>query len=178
MGSVSSVEQGRPEGAEVYYELSAQDIERFWAKVDQSGECWLWTAGRDKQGYGRFGLRVGGRATSVLAHRLSFQIANGYLCRALQVDHRCHVEACVNPAHLRLTTSKQNTEHRSKAKIHSSSGVRGVYWHKHTKQWAVRVGHNRQQHHIGYFRSIPEAEQAAIAARNKFFTHNDVDRAS
>ena len=29
--------------------------ERFWAKVDKSGDCWLWTGAVDKgTGYGRF----------------------------------------------------------------------------------------------------------------------------
>jgi hypothetical protein len=26
---------------------------RFWARVDKSGECWLWTGPRDKDGYGK-----------------------------------------------------------------------------------------------------------------------------
>lgn len=28
--------------------------ERFWSKVDSSGECWLWTAVLNSAGYGRY----------------------------------------------------------------------------------------------------------------------------
>jgi DNA adenine methylase len=28
-------------------------IDRFWAKVDTSGDCWLWTASTDRYGYGQ-----------------------------------------------------------------------------------------------------------------------------
>lgn len=30
--------------------------ERFWAKVDKSGECWLWTSAISPGGYGAFWL--------------------------------------------------------------------------------------------------------------------------
>ena len=30
--------------------------ERFWIKVDKSGECWLWTGGCFTNGYGSFRL--------------------------------------------------------------------------------------------------------------------------
>lgn len=42
--------------------LTPADEARFWSKVDKSGGpdgCWLWKAGLDKHGYGRFG--AGGR---------------------------------------------------------------------------------------------------------------------
>ena len=30
---------------------------RFWAKVDTSGDCWLWRASCDEDGYGLFSER-------------------------------------------------------------------------------------------------------------------------
>ncbi len=54
--------------------------ERFWAKVDKNGPlwngtpCWMWTAGKDKYGYGRFNLpRVGG----VPAYWVSWMLLRG-----------------------------------------------------------------------------------------------------
>lgn len=32
-------------------------MERFWSKVDRSGECWTWKAYRNARGYGYFALR-------------------------------------------------------------------------------------------------------------------------
>lgn len=43
--------------------------DRFWEKVDQSGECWLWTGGTSTNGYGRFS--VNGRMVN--AHRWAYE---------------------------------------------------------------------------------------------------------
>jgi hypothetical protein len=29
-------------------------IDRFWSKVEKTKTCWLWTAGKDFDGYGQF----------------------------------------------------------------------------------------------------------------------------
>ena len=29
-------------------------MERFWSKVDKSGDCWLWTASCARSGYGQY----------------------------------------------------------------------------------------------------------------------------
>jgi hypothetical protein len=68
---------------------------RFWSKVDRSGSCWLWTARRNRDGYGIFWFD--GR--SWFAHRWSYEQAAGPV-GDLSLDHLCRVRACVNPAHL------------------------------------------------------------------------------
>lgn len=85
--------------------MTPSDIARFWSKVDQTGECWLWTAAVDRDGYGR--LKVARRWRS--AHRLSVFIATGEEPpRNLHVCHRCDTPACVNPAHLFLGDHQMN----------------------------------------------------------------------
>lgn len=79
-------------------------IERFWAKVDKTGDCWLWTAFR-RRGYGRF--TVNGRMVN--AHRYSFELAGGTVPDGLVLDHLCRNRSCVNPAHLEPVTSRVNT---------------------------------------------------------------------
>jgi hypothetical protein len=44
--------------------------ERFWSKVDKSGECWLWTAALTSEGYGVFGIYPG---VAKRAHRLAYE---------------------------------------------------------------------------------------------------------
>ena len=84
-------------------------IERFWAKVDKTSECWLWTGAllnkRDPQKhYGRLMIRP----RVVLAHRLSWQIHFGKIPAGLDVLHSCDHPRCVRPGHLFLGTHLDN----------------------------------------------------------------------
>lgn len=78
--------------------------ERFWNKVDKSGDCWVWTAAPDTAGYGQF--RFEGK--NVKAHRVSFFFEHGYWPRIAR--HSCDNPPCVNPAHLLDGSYKDNTD--------------------------------------------------------------------
>ena len=138
--------------------------ERFWAKVNRTDTCWLWTAALKGKGYPDFW--GGGNG---YAHRYSYELHYGPIPLGMEIDHVCGVKHCVNPEHLRLATSSQNKENLRK------SG-RGIYWCKRSSRWFVRVTKDYVLHDGGRFDSYEEAEQAAIALRNKLFTHNVMDR--
>lgn len=78
--------------------------ERFSEKVNVTSTCWLWTAGRSSNGYGKY--RVG--RSTVRAHRFAYERLVGPILPGLQLDHLCRVRACVNPAHLEAVTQKVN----------------------------------------------------------------------
>ena len=60
--------------------MSVRDIDRFFAKVRGGDECWEWTAARDPNGYGRFGIG----SLTYLAHRVTYYLAAARAARTEQ----------------------------------------------------------------------------------------------
>lgn len=150
--------------------------ERFWMKVQKGPGCWLWTGG-SRDGYGTFTERYRGKTH--LAHRLAYELVLGPVPEEKQLDHRCRNTLCVNPAHLRPVTHKQNMEHQAGAHRNSSTGVLGVTHRKRDGRFVAQVGHYGQVHRVpGSFAELKEAAEAVKALRLSLFTHNDVDRRS
>lgn len=77
--------------------------EFFWDHVQKGDGCWEWQAGRNTNGYGEFG-RYG------LAHRYSWQLANGESPGKRWVLHRCDNKRCVRPDHLFIGDRRANVD--------------------------------------------------------------------
>lgn len=80
--------------------------ERFWAKVTQDGDCWLWMGSKVGTGYGHFAQ--GGENKMILAHRWAYEAMVALIPEGLELDHLCRVKNCVNPAHLEPVTHAVN----------------------------------------------------------------------
>ena len=95
-------EYWRRKGIPVYVEPSAAD--RFWEKVDKSGDCWEWTAARLPRGYGVFSWEQ----RQGYAHRFSYEQSVGPIPDGLEIDHLCRNPPCVRPDHLEAVTRREN----------------------------------------------------------------------
>lgn len=72
--------------------------------------CWLWTGTLNNGGYGYFKSIADrkGLGRGDIAHRFSHELFKGKVPNGMSVLHSCDVPNCVNPAHLRIGTSKEN----------------------------------------------------------------------
>ena len=109
-------------------------MDRFWNKVHKApgvNSCWIWTASKDRHGYGQF--KLDGMVKR--AHQVSWKIHKGefspYLC------HSCHNRACVNPEHLYEGSHASNMRDKQD---------RGLSWSKYSDDLVVRI---RRVHALG-----------------------------
>ena len=146
--------------------------ERFWAKVNKTDGCWLWTRCTDRDGYGRFGVDAD---RVVYSHRFAWELVNGPVPPGKELDHMCYITQCVNPDHLRVLTPKQHRENRRGPQRNSTSGFRGVTFDKQRNKWMAIARNYGKNIYGGRFDTAEEANEAAIALRRKLFTHSDMD---
>jgi hypothetical protein len=78
--------------------------ERFWAKVEKTDTCWLWSGHTVTNGYGTIGVDK----RRVLVHRYAYELLVGPIPDGLHLDHLCRVRTCVNPDHLEPVTNREN----------------------------------------------------------------------
>ncbi|WP_053197411.1 HNH endonuclease signature motif containing protein [Streptomyces viridochromogenes] len=83
--------------------------QRFWDKTrsEDTGyrtPCLTWTAFKQPNGYGKFGLN----GKSQYAHRVAYEALIGPIAAGLMIDHLCRNRACVNVEHMEAVTNKVN----------------------------------------------------------------------
>ena len=154
-----------------------QDVARFWEKVAKNG-CWVWMAARNSHGYGHFVLwnKATKQRADIGAHVFAWEITNGPIPPGLELDHQiCRNKACVNPAHMVLTTKAGNllepdgAAGKQRAKTHCPRGHALVDGNLLNGRWRVcRACHNeRDRVRRRYHALIQKSSTPTRAMRRK-----------
>jgi len=93
--------------------------------------CWQWNGAKQPTGYGQ--MWNGERPEQ--AHRIAYRLFVGPIPDGYEVDHLCRNRSCINPAHLRIVTHREN--------MRCSLTVMGENARKtHCKRGHALSGHN------------------------------------
>ena len=84
-----------------------------------------------------------------------------------QLDHINRNTTDNRIENLRPVSASQNASNRTLFKT-STSGYKGVSWHKASNKWFVYVDVNKKRKNIGYFEDLELADLVATEARNKY----------
>lgn len=147
-------------------QYTPKDVARFWARVDKSGDCWIWTGYLMPKGYGSLylgykpveGKKRRAYPIGITAHRFSYILHYGEIPPGMSVCHKCDNRACVRPDHLWLGTNGDNVRDMY---AKGRGGYHGIPGELHpsaklTEQqvYAIRARHRQlvnelaEEHHV------------------------------
>ena len=130
--------------------------------VIQENGCWEWVGYIDRHGYGVLDQRR--------AHRVVYERAKGPIPEGLQTDHLCRNRKCVNPDHLELVTSRENTLRGNSFVARQARQTHCIRGHEFTMENTLRTSCGKRQCRAcsrAYKRPSQRAAEAALAAWRK-----------
>jgi hypothetical protein len=122
---------------------------------------------RSPDGYAEGFVRVDGKTKKVYMHRILLSPPAD-----MDVDHINGNRLDNRRCNLRIVTRGQNLQNIRAAKSNSQTGVRNVCWDKKHKRFAVYLKVSGKTKALGRFKTLEEAERAAVEARRLHYTHS------
>lgn len=84
--------------------------------VDPETGCWVSNYSRTPSGYSTLTIKDRGeKSEAFLGHRASWTHVNGQIPAGMTIDHMCFNKPCVNPAHLRVLSNRDNARRQKGA---------------------------------------------------------------
>lgn len=140
-------------------------VARFWAMVTKTDGCWIWDGAASNKGYGQ--VNPGRHSMSpALAHRVSWELANGPIPDGVCVLHRCDVRLCVRPDHLFLGGIAENNldmARKRRGRRSKKNLPRGVY--TVGRRYAAKLHGRGGGKYLGCFATAEEAGAAVERER-------------
>ena len=136
---------------------------------------WILYAGRYAARTGRHGNDRTGRPWVVLMHReiLGLPAEPGRQAAGrMEGDHINGDTVDNRRSNLRVVTHAQNSQNRRGPNANSSTGVRGVSWHKHTRSYQATLKADGKRVSVGYFKTVAEADTAVRDARKRLMPYS------
>ena len=107
-----------------------------------------------------------GKRYDLIVHRVVLLLKEKKLDPDKEVDHIDNNSLNNNPENLRESTHSENM-HNSRIPKNNTSGHKGVFYHKASGKWEVRIRFNGKLHNFGLYEKLEDAIKTSIAARKK-----------
>ncbi len=106
--------------------ISLKEKLLFSRKIDPITNCWEWTRGLRKDGYGKVHFKFDNKERTLGVHRASAHVFKDFdLFSEKQVLHHCDNRKCFNPDHLWIGTNAENKEDCVRKGRHSRGEAQG-----------------------------------------------------
>lgn len=158
-GDIVSIFLNKRDGSKLECLIDIQDLE----KVMSFPGKWLdsWSPG-GRTHYVRGNTKRHDKPTSIILARFIMDAPKG-----MHVDHINHNTLDNRRKNLRIVNALQNGQNKKGASRNSKTGIRNVVWRDDIQKYCVYMRVNKKTRNLGSYKTIEEAEKAAIKAREK-----------